>query len=172
MPEPLEVHIRAFRPADAARIRALTIEGFDGVSIDQAIDRTFGPGPYPDWAERKAASVQAWLDAQPERAFVAELNGDVVGYLTTDIVARYRTGRILDMAVDARYRRRGIGSRLIAHALDAFRASGLALARIETLEQNAAGREVYPRHGFVEVARQIHYARRLDGASDASPPPG
>ena len=38
----------------------------------------------------------------------------------------------------------------------------MQVAKIETLEQNAVGQALYPRAGFKEVARQIHYAMRLD----------
>lgn len=34
-------------------------------------------------------------------------------------------------------------------------------AVIETMAQNEAGQHRYPACGFVEVARQVHYARRL-----------
>jgi len=45
--------------------------------------------------------------------------------------------------------------------LDYFRREGLAYAMIETMAQNEAGQHLYPACGFVEVARQIHFARRL-----------
>jgi hypothetical protein len=37
----------------------------------------------------------------------------------------------------------------------------MTIAKIETLEQNLIGRHLYPSLGFVEVARQIHYAMPL-----------
>jgi ribosomal protein S18 acetylase RimI-like enzyme len=45
--------------------------------------------------------------------------------------------------------------------LDLLRAEGMELARIETLAQNPVGMAFYPKMGFEEVARQIHYAMRL-----------
>ena len=38
---------------------------------------------------------------------------------------------------------------------------GLRQAKIETLDTNLAGQHLYPKLGFVEVARQIHYAMPL-----------
>ena len=166
-PSAAELRIRGFRPTDAERVRELTIEGFDGVSIDQAADQRLGPGPHPGWTARKWAGTCACLEAHPENHFVAELEGEVVGYVTTEIKAVTRVGGILDLAVDARFRRRGIGARLIEHALAHFGAKGMTLSKIATLEQNQAARSLYPEHGFVEVARQIHYARRLEDRSDA-----
>ena len=37
----------------------------------------------------------------------------------------------------------------------------MTAAKIETLEQNSIGRHLYPSLGFIEVARQIHYAMPL-----------
>ena len=65
------------------------------------------------------------------------------------------------MAVRAGLRGRGIGRKLIDAALGLFREAGLELARIETLDQNPIGQHLYPDFGFVEVARQIHFAMRL-----------
>ena len=55
----------------------------------------------------------------------------------------------------------GLGRRLIEHALAHFRAAGMTVAKIETLEQNPVGRHLYPSVGFIEVARQVHYAMPL-----------
>ena len=38
----------------------------------------------------------------------------------------------------------------------------MEVAKIETLDQNPVGQALYPSLGFTEVARQIHYAMRLD----------
>jgi len=55
----------------------------------------------------------------------------------------------------------GVGTELIQHALDWMREQGLAMAKIETLVQNERGQALYPRFGFQEVARQIHYVMPL-----------
>jgi ribosomal protein S18 acetylase RimI-like enzyme len=56
---------------------------------------------------------------------------------------------------------KGLGRRLLEHALEYLRQQGMECARIETLEQNPIGSHLYPGLGFEEVARQIHYAMRL-----------
>ena len=43
-PSELPITIRGYESRDQARIRELTVEGFDGVSIDQNADRAAGPG--------------------------------------------------------------------------------------------------------------------------------
>lgn len=158
----LPITIRRYQPGDQDRIRELTLEGFDGVSIDQNADLLLDLDSEPLWETRKWAGVQAELAASPCDHFVAELEGEVIGYITTHPQPAAGIGLIPNMAVDARYRRRGVASRLIERALDYLRASGMRVAKIETLVQNAQGQTLYPSFGFQEVARQIHYVRCLD----------
>ena len=93
--------------------------------------------------------------------FVAEAEGRVVGYVTTRVDREAGKGRIPNLAVAADRRGRGLGRRLIETALDYFRREGLAYCAIETMAQNEVGNHLYPACGFVEVARQVHFARRL-----------
>jgi len=49
----------------------------------------------------------------------------------------------------------------LEYAIAFFKEAGMDIAKIETLEQNPIGQNLYPSLGFEEVARQIHYAMRL-----------
>jgi hypothetical protein len=49
----------------------------------------------------------------------------------------------------------------VEHALEYLRTEGMLLARVETLEGNAAGQHLYPALGFERVIRQIYYATQL-----------
>lgn len=157
--------IRCYRPDDRPRIVALTVEAFEGVSIDRNIERQFGLIAGKDWKWRKAKQVERELDENPDGCFVAEAHGQIVGYITTLIDSDAGIGFIPNLAVDSSHRGAGIGRSLIEHALRYFKRLGLTHARIETLEQNPVGQHLYPRCGFVEVARQIHYCRSLDDIS-------
>ena len=72
----------------------------------------------------------------------------MIGYITTRPQPDASIGQIPNMAVDTRYRRRGVASSLIEHALDYLRSCGMRVAKIETLVQNAQGQTLYPRFGF------------------------
>ena len=157
------MRIRPFQPADRAAIEAITCEAFEGVSIDRNVEQRFGAIAGHDWKWRKLRQIEDDLEAKTGQVLVAENeHSQVVGYITTRIDRLTGVGFIPNLAVRGAERGQGIGRRLIAAALDLFRAEGLQLARIETLEQNRVGRHLYPACGFVEVARQIHFAMRLD----------
>jgi ribosomal protein S18 acetylase RimI-like enzyme len=171
-PLTVAVHIRPYCPADAARVRAITVEGFAAVSIDAATDERW-PGRLPvPWGERKWLSMQPQLVGHPDDCFVVVTDGDVVGYVTTTVLPEEGVGRIGDLAVDARVRDRGIGRQLLEHALAHFRQRGLRVARIATLADNEVGRHLFPSVGFVEVARQVHFALPLDGDASERPADG
>jgi ribosomal protein S18 acetylase RimI-like enzyme len=88
--------------------------------------------------------------------------GIVVGFVTTRLQCNSKIGWIPNMAVDAEHQAKGLGQAMLEHAIGFFRERGMQIAKIETLEQNPVGQKLYPRLGFEPVARQIHYAMRLD----------
>jgi ribosomal protein S18 acetylase RimI-like enzyme len=158
--------IRPYRPEDLPLIQQITVESFEAVSIDRNIEASFGLVAGKDWRARKARDVTADCEIQPEGVFVAEEDGEVAGYVTTRLDRFSGIGRIPNLAVDPRFRAKGLGTTLIQHALNWMREQGMAMAKIETLVQNERGQALYPRFGFQEVARQIHYVMPLGGPSD------
>lgn len=159
--------IRRYRPTDLEAIKRLTVEAFDGVSIDRNIEDQFGTINNHDWRWRKARHIDLDLARDTDGVFVAEIDGQVVGYITTFRDRDAGMGLIPNLAVDAGQRGRGIGRKLIEYALQDFREEGLTHAKIETLDQNVVGQTLYPSLGFREVARQIHYCLALKPSGDA-----
>lgn len=162
------VEIRGLRPEDQAAVEAITAEAFQGVSIDEVIEQRFGPLRPLSWQTIKSTAVGAEVREQAATCYVAELDGQVIGYITTAVSQRTSTGRIPNIGIARGYRGLGLGTRLIEYALASFRRQGLRLARIETLVQNSVGDHLYRKLGFQEIARQIHFAQPLD---DTEPPP-
>lgn len=153
--------IRNYRPEDLEAIKQMTLDSFAGVTLEQNIEQSLGILNERDWRWRKARHIDEDVAANPAGVFVAEAGGRVVGYITTVIDRDAGKGRIPNLAVDPDFRQQGLGRRLMVHALNYLRGEGLAYAMIETMAQNEAGQHLYPACGFVEVARQVHFARRL-----------
>jgi ribosomal protein S18 acetylase RimI-like enzyme len=170
--------IRPYRPSDLPRLQEITALTFGPVSIDRNMEQRLGPFGAGGWQARKLAAIADDCRAQPDGVFVAEdaaagegegegegdgvTTGRVVGYVTTRLNPAGSIGWIPNLAVDPACQGRGLGRALLLHALDFFRRSGMQVAKIETLEQNAVGQSLYASLGFQQVARQIHYAMRLD----------
>ena len=155
------MNIRPYRPADLAALKRITSEGFSGVSIDHGIEEAFGPINGHDWRWRKERHIDVDVARDQSGVFVAEDQGQVVGYITTWQDPEAGIGHIPNLAVASTHRNLGLGRTLIEYALLHFRKCGLTHAKIETLAQNAVGNHLYPSLGFVEVARQVHFVAKL-----------
>jgi ribosomal protein S18 acetylase RimI-like enzyme len=166
---PTAYPIRPYHPDDLPRLQEITAQTFGPVSIDRNMEQRLGPFGAGDWRSRKVGAIADDCHAQADGVFVADDGaGRVVGYVTTRLNPASGVGWIPNLAVDPAHQGHGVGRALLQHALDFFRRSGMQVAKIETLEQNPIGQKLYPSLGFQEVARQIHFAMRLDGpASDA-----
>jgi ribosomal protein S18 acetylase RimI-like enzyme len=157
----MTISIRPYRPGDLQAIKTLTVAAFDGVTLEQNVEQALGVLNGHDWQWRKARHVDEDVRANSAGIFVAELDGLVVGYISTAIDREAGKGRIPNLAVAAKLRGQGLGRMLIEHALQYFREQGLVYAMIETMAQNVIGHHLYTSCGFTEVARQVHFARKL-----------
>lgn len=154
--------LRVFRPADLPRLQEITALTFGPVSIDRNLEERFGAFGPSDWQSRKRAAIALDCELQPDGVFVAVDDHDrPVGYVTTRLQPQSSIGWIPNLAVDPACQGQGLGRALLERALAFLKESGMELAKIETLEQNPIGQHLYPSLGFEEVARQVHYARRL-----------
>ncbi len=153
--------IRPYEDADLGVLKEITVEAFDGVAIDQVIERREGLLRGEDWRSRKVRHIDADVYRETGAVYVGEIDGSVVGYVTTWTDEASGIAHIPNLAVRVAFQGMGIGRRLIDHALDGFRASGITHARIETLETNEVGYGLYTSMGFEELARQVHFLKRL-----------
>jgi ribosomal protein S18 acetylase RimI-like enzyme len=166
----MTITIRPFLESDRPILREMTIAAFEGVSIDHDIDRLLGPIAAQDWRTRKGRHVDDDIDAPGgEIAVAVDDGGKVLGYVSMRCDREAKVGQIPNLAVAEDRRGEGIGRRLLEHAIARFREQGMAVARIETLEQNPVGRHLYPSVGFREVARQIHFAMPLTRSPGEDP---
>src|SRR5579859_6051791 len=122
------VSLRLYRPDDLGEIKRLTLESFSGVTIEENLESALGVLNGHDWRWRKARHIDEDVAANPEGIFVAESQGRLVGYITTRVDREAGKGRIPNLAVEAEFRGRGLGRELIEHAVEYFRAQGLAYA--------------------------------------------
>jgi ribosomal protein S18 acetylase RimI-like enzyme len=153
--------IRTFTKADREILREITSVCYDGVSIDQNIEKLFSIIAGKDWIYRKQKHLEEDIAVYPEGIFIGEIENKAVGYISTRVDSDTRIGRIVNFAVLPACQKKGIGAHLMDHAMTHLKNKGMEYVRIETLEQNAAGRHFYPKIGFREVARQIHYIKKV-----------
>jgi GNAT superfamily N-acetyltransferase len=112
-----------------------------------------------DGEEIKPAGSATWL-AEPLgsgrlTAFVAELDGQLLGFATTlDVPASLRLGhdwQVRDLFVVADRRRLGIGRALLAAIRESATSAGAVRLSVQTEHDNAAARHLYEVSGFAPV---------------------
>jgi RimJ/RimL family protein N-acetyltransferase len=116
--------------------------------------------------EERARRLQEALADRRRAQFVADASGVVVGHLGIDL-APYGVAD-LGMLVDARWRRRGVGTALLRAAVDWAGRAGAHKVALQVWPHNTAARALYRRLGFVEEGRlRRHYPRRNGELWDA-----
>jgi len=156
--------IRAFRESDREAVKRITAVCFDGISIDQNLQKVCGLVAGRDWQWRKTRQLGGEMDARPNGFIVAEADGRVVGFINTQADPGSAVGRISHLAVLPEYQKRGLGRALIDAALVQLAREGMECVRIESLDNNALAMRIYEELGWTEVARQIHYVKPLGRA--------
>lgn len=155
--------IRRYREPDNDEVIALSLRAWAPVfaSLERAMAPDVYRSFYPDgWRKHQRDAVRAALGTHD--AWVAEVGGIVVGFVSVVLHADEGLGEIHMIAVDPDHQRRGIGSALTRHALALMREAGMSVAMVETGGDpgHHAARRTYERTGFglLPIAR---YFRKL-----------
>ena len=139
--------IRSARETDRvrmARVFAPVAEERDGIATEPPVD-----------VEGRAA---AWrLDG----TMVAIAAGEVIGMISVD-ASGHGFGEI-GMMVARDWRGRGVGSALVAAAIEWSREQGLHKLSLSVFPHNEAALALYRKFGFVEEGRRVKHYRRASG---------
>lgn len=134
-----EVTIRRVEPRDAAAIARLWQELSDyHVGLDERM-----PRPTRGSAQRYAERLLQRRDDPDTRTLVAEVDGEVVGYilgavidLQPDLFAHQDTGFIADLYVDPAHRRQGIARELVETLNAWFERRGVRQIELQVASAN------------------------------------
>jgi len=96
-----------------------------------------------------------------EGTLIAQSQGALVGEIRID--PSWMGYGEIGMMVAAQWRGRGVGSLLLAAAIDWARARGLHKLALSVFPHNHAARALYRKFGFVEEGRLVRHVRRADG---------
>lgn len=155
-----QITVRHYRARDRRAVLRIAERSFEDVCLDQNIEKQFGQMG-DSWRVHKKSAVDYDLQNNPSSAFVAVVEGKIVGFVCNRLYRSRRLGHVANLAVTEGYQSRGVGRALMQVTMHHFEQEGMRFARIETLEQNERGRNFYPRIGFKEVGRQVFYIKEL-----------
>lgn len=140
------------RGGERLTVRAARKADLDGMARLLAVLFTQEAELHAD-ARKQRAGLRLILD-EPKRGrlFVAEAGGEIVGMVsllfTVSTFLGSRVALLEDMVVAPGLRGRGIGSRLIEHALDQARRMRLGRITLLTDRTNRKAQRLYERFGF------------------------
>jgi ribosomal-protein-alanine N-acetyltransferase len=113
------------------------------------------------WPER---SFRFELTVNPaSRCWVAELEGKIVGMIVVWLVVD--EAHVATIATHPDFRRKGIGTKLLSHALRQMIDEGARSSFLEVREQNVGAQEMYRKFGYEVSGRRPRYYR--DNNEDA-----
>jgi ribosomal-protein-alanine N-acetyltransferase len=109
------------------------------------------------WSEE---SFRRLLGVAPAIFLVALFPPDdaVAGYVVAFSVAE--DGELLNVAVDPRFREKGLAGQMLDAVVIELGARGVRSAFLEVRESNTAARALYKSRGFIEIGRRSKYYRR------------
>jgi ribosomal protein S18 acetylase RimI-like enzyme len=159
------IDYRAAIAEDAAAIASLHADSwrraYRGIYSDEFLDNDVFDDRLAEWSKRFAHP------AAKQRTTVAEVDGELVGFVHTSLDDDPKWGALLDnLHVRAAQQGSGIGKRLMAESARAVvdQASGSALY-LWVLEKNVAAQAFYDARGGMRAERVLHSSP--DGAPAA-----
>jgi ribosomal-protein-alanine N-acetyltransferase len=129
------VIVRKYLPADS--------EGISTISQQAPEAAQWSPSSY----EEAARAGQVVL--------VGEVGGAVLAFVVCRFVAG--EGEILNLAVAPSQRRKAVGSRMLAEAVDEAKANRVERLYLEVRESNRVAIAFYGKHGFAKSGQRARY---------------
>jgi ribosomal protein S18 acetylase RimI-like enzyme len=156
----LKITIRPFDKNDLQQVIQLTLLAFEPVFT--SFERILGPGiypvVYPDWRRRQQEGVEKLCDDEKVSFRVAEVEGNVVGYIAFELYEDH-TAEVQLLAVHPNHQNRGIGTRLNQAALEEMKQKGALLAVVGTGgdPSHAPARASYEKAGYTPLPLVRYY---------------
>lgn len=163
------------RPARSEDQQAVGRLGALLVAEHHAFDPKRFIAPIANLPERYGEFLISQIARPNMLVLVAEQSGEIVGYAFagmegSDYMAlRGPAGVLYDLVVDPAYRRQGIGSALLASALDRLRELGAPRVLLFTADRNHVAQAMFARADFRRT--MIEMTRELSDALISAAPP-
>lgn len=122
----------------------------------------FAPMGERPWTRQDMAEL---LSTPAGGGLLLQVDGEDAGIVLWRTVADQ--AELLTLAVEERYRRRGLGAVLLAQVVVRSRRQGAHQLFLEVGMDNPAARRLYAQAGFIEAGRRAAYYQRPVGFADA-----
>ena len=161
----MEPVIRPYHESDSLDVIRLSLSAWAPVFAserdvmgDDIFERLYGN----DWRRKQQLDVEKVLADDKMNVWVAEVNGEVVGFVAAVLKIDSGTGEVYMLAVDPEVQNNGLGTQLTDVATDWIRAAGVSLALVSTGGDvgHAPARRTYEKAGYTPVP-SVNYFKAL-----------
>lgn len=137
----------------------MKIEKMTAVHLDEIAQLEQNCFVHP-WSRQ---SLESELENENSIFLTALDDNRVVGYIGMNVVID--EGYIYNVAVDEKYRKKGIGSALIGELVTFGKKNNFCFLTLEVRESNKAARSLYSKFGFIKVGeRKDYYKEPVENA--------
>ena len=157
-----KMKIRLYEASDLTGIVQLSLLAWEPVFT--AWQKILGPDLYPiaiyeDWRQGQKEVVEKICTDPKLSTWVAEVDGNVVGFITYELNDNSKTGEVQLLAVHPNYQNHGIGTELNLFALKMMKAGGMKLAVVGTGgdEGHSPARRSYEKAGYTGLPLVRYY---------------
>jgi ribosomal protein S18 acetylase RimI-like enzyme len=158
----VNLEIRPVRDRDVEDLVALSLLAWEPVF--SSFEGILGPRIYsilyPDWKQGQKEGVEkVCRDREKLAVWVAEIDGNVVGFVAYELYGKDQTGEVQLLAVHPDYQNRGIGTELNIFALEKMKEKGMKLAVVSTGgdQSHAPARRSYEKAGYAALPLVRYY---------------
>lgn len=137
----------------------MVINAFEPITWMKRLDDAVGPLNGADWRTRWHARMAKVFEAQI--ILVGTTQGEAVAFASGTIDPLAAMGLVDLLAVKQGEQGHGYGRAMLRGIMQHFREKGCQYVNLECLTTNEVGNRLYESEGFVEVARQIRWFRKL-----------
>ena len=144
--------MRPFASDDLDAVLDLSIRAWEPVfsSLEQVLGAEIFLRMHPDWRADQRQAVEEACRSEEESVWVAETEGEVVGFMGIRTDDEARLGEVYIIAVDPAHQGSGVGTALTQLALDELADAGMTVAMVETGGDpgHSPARDLYEQSGF------------------------
>lgn len=155
------------RPYDATRdadtVTAMAGDVWRGAG-HEVVENKFGPVGGKPWRQWLSDDIRGYLAGADCRAFIAEMDGQAVGFCSYVIDAERSRGTVGYNAVAPNCQGRGLGSAMLKFVLAQIKAEGMQFAGVIVADnpEHEPARRMYERHGFEPMSANVFMMQKLD----------
>lgn len=141
------LEIRKAASNDMIQIHQLDRES---VNYHKRFDKSFFEISEKWWKIKRTSQIKA-MKKSSDLILVAEENDKIIGYAWgyIDKIAKCNVGKIQDIVVTSRYRKKGVSTCLIKEMMKFFISKKCAISEVEVHARNNAAKCFYEKSGFV-----------------------